>query len=77
MNTHTHQLIQLRKDPSKHYGKRSNFFNTFLFLFSKKMLFHRAGIYKMPVRIANSEDPDQTASSEAVWSGSALFVLAF
>ena len=26
----------------------------------------RAGIYKMLVRIANSEDPDQTASSEAV-----------
>ena len=27
--------------------------------------------------IANREDPDQTASSEAVWSGSVLFVLAF
>ena len=27
------------------------------------------------VRIANREDPDQTASSEAVWSGSALLVL--
>ena len=26
----------------------------------------RAGIYKMPVRIANREDPDQTAPSEAV-----------
>ena len=26
------------------------------------------------VRIANREDPDQTASSEAVWSESALFV---
>ena len=25
------------------------------------------------VRIANGEDPDQTASSEAVWSWSALF----
>ena len=25
-------------------------------------------------RIANREDPDQTASSEAVWSGSVLFV---
>ena len=31
----------------------------------------------MLVRIANVEDPDQTASSEAVWSGSALFVYAF
>ena len=26
------------------------------------------------VRIANREDPDQTASEEAVWSGSTLFV---
>ena len=38
------------------------------------MLVIRARIDKMLVRIANSEDPDQTASSEAVWSGSALFV---
>ena len=29
---------------------------------------------QMLIRIANMEDPDQTASSEAVWSGSALFV---
>ena len=29
--------------------------------------------YKI-VRIANKEDPDQTASSEAAWSGPALFV---
>ena len=29
----------------------------------------------MLVRIANREDPDQTASSEAVRSGSVLFVL--
>ena len=29
----------------------------------------------MLVRIANREDPDQTASSEAVWSESAVFVL--
>ena len=29
---------------------------------------------KMIVRKANGEDPDQIASSEAVWSGSALFV---
>ena len=48
--------------------------NTFLFLFSNKMLVFRAGIHKMLVRIANREDPDQTASSEAVWYGSALFV---
>ena len=30
----------------------------------------------MLVWIANREDPDQTASSEAVWSESALFVYA-
>ena len=36
-----------------------------------------AEIHRMVVRIANREEPDQTASSEAVWSGSALFVLAF
>ena len=35
------------------------------------------GIHKMLVIIANREDPDQTASSEAVWSGSELFVTAF
>ena len=32
---------------------------------------------KMLFRIANREDPDQTASSEAVWSGYLLFVKAF
>ena len=37
----------------------------------------RAGIHKMLVRIANREDPDQTASSEAVGSGPALFCLGF
>ena len=51
--------------------------NTFLFLFSTKMLVIRAGIHKMLVRIANREDPDQTASSEAVWSESVLFGYAF
>ena len=40
------------------------------------MLATKAGIHTMLVRIANSEDPDQTVSSEAVLSGSALFVLA-
>ena len=34
-------------------------------------------IHKMLVKIANREDPGQTASSEAVLSGSALFVYAF
>ena len=55
------------------YGYCSEVLNTFL-LFSTKMLVIRDGIHKMLVRIANREDPDQTASSEAVWSGSALFV---
>ena len=48
---------------------------TLFCLFSNKKLFFRAEIHKMLVRIANREDPIQTASSEAVWSGSALLVL--
>ena len=38
------------------------------------MLIVKAGIYEMLVRIANREDPDQTASLEAARSGCALFV---
>ena len=34
-------------------------------------------MHKMLVRTANMEDPDQTASSEAVWSVSALFARPF
>ena len=41
------------------------------------MLVIRAGSHKMLFKIVNKEDPDQTASSEAVISGSALFVYAF
>ena len=48
------------------YGKCFKILNTFLFLFSNKMLLIMAGIHKMLVRTANREDPDQTASSEAV-----------
>ena len=48
------------------YGKCSKISNTFLFLFSNKMLVFRPGIHKILVRVANREDPDQTASSEAV-----------
>ena len=44
----------------------SKILNTILFLFSNKMLVFRAGIHKNAVRKANREDPDQTASSEAV-----------
>ena len=45
------------------YCKCSKISITFLFLISKKMLVFRAGTHKMFVRIANREDPDQTASS--------------
>ena len=50
--------------------------HTLFFLFSKEMLVIRTGIHKILVRIANREDPYQAASSEAVWSGSALFIWA-
>ena len=53
------------------------FWTLFSFCFSNKIWVIKAGIHKMFVRIANREDPDQTASLEAVWSGSALFVYAF
>ena len=48
------------------YSKFSKISNTFLFLFSNKIMFVRAGIRKILVRIANREEPDQTASEEAV-----------
>ena len=57
------------------YGKCSKIPNTFLALFSNKMFVFRATIHKMLIRIANREDPDQTASSEAVQSGSAVVCL--
>ena len=56
------------------YGKYSKITNTFLLLFTNKFLVIRAG---MLARTAYREDPDQTASSEAVWSESALFVKAY
>ena len=46
------------------YGKHSKIPNSFLFLFSNKMLVFKAGIHKILVRIANREDSDQTASSD-------------
>ena len=49
------------------YGKCSKISNIFQFLFSNKLnVGFRAGIHKMLVKIANRENPDQTASSEAV-----------
>ena len=53
------QSNKLRLDCSK-------FLNTSLLLFLNKLLVIRVGILKMHVRIANREDPDQTASSEPV-----------
>ena len=41
-------------------------FRRHLFLLSIKMLVIRTGIHEMNVRLANREDPYQTASSEAV-----------
>ena len=44
------------------HSKCSKISNSFLFLFSNELLGYDAGIHKMFVRIANREDPDQTAS---------------
>ena len=38
----------------------------YLFLFSDYMWVINAGIHQVLVRIANREDPDQTATSEAI-----------
>ena len=57
---------RVRKAREERYGTFSEILNTFLFLFSNKMFAIRAGIQEMIVRIANREDPDQTASEEAV-----------
>ena len=45
------------------YCKCSKISNTFHFLFLNKMVF-KAGLHKILVRIANKEDPDQTADSD-------------
>ena len=59
------------------YGKCSKISNTLPLFFSNKQSGYLARMNKMLVRIDNREDPDQTASSEVVWSGSALFVYPF
>ena len=53
--------------------KQSNLGLPCLFVLKNNLVF-RADIHKFLVRIANREDPDQTASSEAVCSGSAMFI---
>ena len=59
------------------YNKYPKILNTFLLLFKTKMLFIRAESPKNAYLNSKREDPDQTASSGGVWSGSALFVYAF
>ena len=59
-------LVSRQRGENYEYGKCSKILNTFLFLFSNRMLVISARSHKMFVRIANWEDPDQTASSEAV-----------
>ena len=41
-------------------------FKTQISLFSNRMMVIKAGIRKILLRLANREDPDQTASSEGV-----------
>ena len=48
-----------------YYGKFYKISNTF-FSFYSQMFIIRTGIHEILVRITNGEDPDQTASSEAV-----------
>ena len=43
-------------------GKCSKILNTLYFFFTNKIVVIKARINKMFVRVANSEDPDQTAS---------------
>ena len=52
-------------------------FRTLSLSLSNEMWVIKAGIHKLLVRIANREDPDQTASSKAVFSGSGLFFHVF
>ena len=60
------------------YGKCSKTLNSFLFLFSNKMLvinFNiRTGTHKMHARKANREYPDQAVSLKTIRSGFSLFV---
>ena len=61
-------MDQLKKNMIKDsiVNKCSQVLNTFLVLFSNNILVVKAVIHKMLVEIANREDHDQTASSEAV-----------
>ena len=59
-------LIGRKKSNKTNQQSHTKILNTLLFLFSKKIVVIRAGIYLMLVRIANREDPDQIASAEVV-----------
>ena len=64
----------MHKSPVNEIISTVNVLKKILFMFASKIWNFRDGIHNMFGRIAKREDPDQTASSEAVWSGSALFV---
>ena len=61
-----HDLCISPQSSTGEYSKCCKVSNTFLVLFSNKMLISRAGIHKMLVRIANRKDPDQTASESLI-----------
>ena len=60
MVLHLHVNLNANDDDDVYiYSKCSKLSNTFLFLFSNKMLVFRTENHKMLVRITNREDPDQ------------------
>ena len=67
------QLLSMYSIRTGWKSKCLKILNTFCPLFSNKMFLFRAGIYKMLVRIANREDPDQTASDLGLHCLSMLF----
>ena len=56
------QVQSITQIADKNNGKCSKISNTLFFLFSNKILFSGLEFTKLLVRIANREDPDQTAS---------------
>ena len=61
------EIITLSESQQKSmYGKCSKITKTFLFLISVKNVDYLSWNSQNHVRIVNREDPDQTASSEAV-----------
>ena len=58
------------------YGKCPKILNTLFHTFFTKIFLFMQLFLKIVSGMANSIDPDQTAPSEAVWSGSTLFAYA-